>query len=119
MDKARKSPTVVSNTSPITNLTAIGRLDLLQKLFTHLHISQAVEEELFFGGQAWPGGQETKDAPWVEIHQVYDRHTVDALRLDLDAGESETIALPFSWRQILCWSTSRRDVGRQDISALT
>ena len=36
---------VVSNTSPLTNLAAIGQFDLLQSLFTRIHIAQAVEDE--------------------------------------------------------------------------
>ena len=29
----------------------------------------------------------------VQVHKVTDRHTVDALRLELDTGEAETIVL--------------------------
>jgi predicted nucleic acid-binding protein len=37
---------VVSNTSPLTNLAAIGQLNLLHRLFGHLDIAQAVWDEL-------------------------------------------------------------------------
>ena len=84
---------VVSNTSPLTNLAAIGRFDLLQKVLGHLHVSRAVAAELTAGGRNWPGALEVSRSPWIEVHTVQNRYTVDALRLELDAGEAETIAL--------------------------
>ena len=36
----------VSNTSPLTNLAAIGRLDLLKSLYDELHIAEGVWAEL-------------------------------------------------------------------------
>ncbi|MBK8050067.1 MAG: DUF3368 domain-containing protein [Anaerolineales bacterium] len=93
MDEARQSLIVVSNTSPLTNLAAIGQFDLLQKLFGSLYVCQAVIGELSADGQMWPGAAETNTASWIDVHRVVDRHTVDALRLGLDAGEAETIAL--------------------------
>ena len=33
---------VISNTSPLTNLAAIGQLGLLQQLYGRVHIAQAV-----------------------------------------------------------------------------
>ena len=37
---------VVSNTSPITNLAAIGQLDLLQQMYQRVIIPEAVFQEL-------------------------------------------------------------------------
>jgi uncharacterized protein len=93
MGEAGQPLIVVSNTSPLTNLAAIGQFGLLQDLFGRLHVCDAVLAELSSGGQAWPGATETESASWIEVHTVVDRHTVDALRLELDAGEAETIAL--------------------------
>jgi hypothetical protein len=45
---------VVSNTSPLTNLAAIGQFDLLRNLYDEIHIAQAVWEELNARGQHWP-----------------------------------------------------------------
>jgi hypothetical protein len=53
---------VVSNTSPLTNLAAIGQFDLLQALFGELHISTGVVNELSFGGGNWPGATEVETA---------------------------------------------------------
>jgi len=93
MGEAGQPLIIVSNTSPLTNLAAIGQFDLIQSLFGRLHICHAVMAELSSGGQTWPGARETEQASWIEVHTVVDRHTVDALRLELDAGEAETIAL--------------------------
>jgi len=89
---------VVSNTSPLTNLAAIGHFDLLQSLFGQLHLARAVVAELSSGGRSWPGAIETANAAWIEAHPVADRQTVDALRLELDAGEAETIVLALQLR---------------------
>jgi uncharacterized protein len=42
---------VVSNTSPLTNLAAIGDFDLLKELFGRIHIAQGVWHELNHGGR--------------------------------------------------------------------
>ena len=49
---------VVSNTSPLTNLAAIGQLGLLHQLYARAHIAQAVWDELNAGEQHWPGRDE-------------------------------------------------------------
>ncbi|AUB81800.1 DUF3368 domain-containing protein [Candidatus Thiodictyon syntrophicum] len=84
---------VVSNTSPLTNLAAIGAMGLLERLFGRLHIAEAVRLELEGDGHDWPGRAEVAAAPWVECHRIENRSLVLALSQDLDAGESETIAL--------------------------
>ena len=84
---------VVSNTSPLTNLAAIGAMGLLERLFGRLHIAEAVRLELEADGHDWPGRAEVAAAPWVECHRIENRSLVLALSQDLDAGESETIAL--------------------------
>jgi len=84
---------VVSNTSPLTNLAAIGQLDLLHLIYTQVHIAQGVWEELNAGGTRWPGCVEVSQATWVEKCVVQNQDLVAALRRDLDRGEAETIAL--------------------------
>lgn len=84
---------VVSNTSPVTNLAAIGRFELLRKLFGEIHIAQGVWEELNWGGRRHPGSQEAENASWVHRREVSDRAVTALLRRDLDLGESETLAL--------------------------
>jgi predicted nucleic acid-binding protein len=84
---------VISNTSPLTNLAAIGEMGLLERLFGRLHIAEAVRLELEAGGPDWPGRAEVAAASWVACHNVRNRSLVLALSQDLDPGESETIAL--------------------------
>lgn len=84
---------VVSNTSPLTNLAAIGQVDLLSQLYGRLHIAEGVWEELDAQGEHWPGRDEVADADWIERHTVRSYALVTALLRDLDRGESETIAL--------------------------
>ena len=84
---------VVSNTSPLTNLAAIGQLDLLHLLYGQVHIPEAVWRELNAEGKRWPGRDEVAAASWVERRAVLNGSLVTALRRDLDRGEAETIAL--------------------------
>ncbi len=84
---------VVSNTSPLTNLAAIGQLDLVRQLYAHLYIPLAVWEELRAPGVNWPGQDQVTTASWIERRLVGDRAVVTALRRDLDGGEAEAIAL--------------------------
>jgi len=84
---------VVSNTSPLTNLAAIGQFDLLGELYSEIHIAQGVWEELNAQGVRWPGSELVVAASWVELHTVENEALVRALRRDLDRGEAESIAL--------------------------
>ena len=84
---------VVTNTSPLTNLAAIGQFELLRRLFTTVHIPRGVWNELNAGERRWPGHDQVAAADWVEQHAVHDQALVTALRRDLDRGEAESIAL--------------------------
>lgn len=84
---------VVSNTSPLTNLAAIGQFDLLRTLFGEIHIADGVWYELNAGGRAHPGSREVDASAWIQRHAVGNSPLVRTLRRDLDAGEAETLAL--------------------------
>lgn len=84
---------IVSNTSPLTNLAAIGHFDLLRALFGEVHIADGVWQELNAGRRVNPGSREADAATWVRRHSLTDRPLVHALRRDLDLGEAETLAL--------------------------
>lgn len=84
---------VVANTSPLTNLAAIGQFDLLRRLYGQVHIPEGVWEELNAEGHRWPGRDEVAGVDWIERHAVQNRPLVTALQRDLDRGEAETIAL--------------------------
>ncbi len=84
---------VASNTSPLTNLAAIGQFDLLHQLYGDLHIPEAAWAELNAGGMTWPGRDEVATAAWVQRQDVQNTTAVTALLDDLDRGEAEAIVL--------------------------
>ena len=84
---------VVSNTSPIMNLAAIGKLELLQQLYNKVVIPQAVYSELTIEDEGQPGEQKIQTLKWIETRIVSDQSFVEALRGELDDGEAEAIAL--------------------------
>ena len=61
---------VVANTSPLTNLVAIGRFSLVQQLYGRLYIAEGVWEELNARSQHWPGRDEVAVADWIERYTV-------------------------------------------------
>lgn len=86
---------VFCNTSPISNLAVIGRLQILQRQFGIIHVPTAVLSELRrlehpFGKQAT---HQAHSAGWLRVCQLTDRSLSKVLNASLDAGESEAIAL--------------------------
>lgn len=84
---------VVSNTSPITNLAAIGKLDLIRKLYGKIYIPNAVWNELHAYGKSWPGTHEVENAAWILQTPAQNQILSNALQRDLDQGEAESLAL--------------------------
>ncbi|MEJ5311250.1 MAG: DUF3368 domain-containing protein [Anaerolineae bacterium] len=84
---------IVSNASPLINLARIGQLALLRELYGEIHIPDAVWQEVVIAGAGLPGAELVADAVWIKRHRVSNSTLVRALRQDLDAGESEAIAL--------------------------
>ena len=85
----------VSNTSPVSNLSMIGRLSLLQSQFTLVLIPLAVRNELErvpdTAAKASIG--RALDAGWLKVQPVINIGFAVALGNDLDAGEAEAIVL--------------------------
>lgn len=84
---------VVSNTSPLTHLAAIGQFGLLGQIYGQLSIAEGVWDELNAFEHAWSGRAETASASWLGRFEVRNTPLVETLRRDLDRGEAETIAL--------------------------
>lgn len=89
---------VVSNTSPISGLAIIGRLDVLRRQFGVVGIPEAVRRELRrlehrAGSLAI---EEALEQGWIEVKEVTDRDLARGLSSYLDAGEAEAIALASS-----------------------
>lgn len=87
---------VVSNTSPITNLAAVGHLDLLQALYAQITIPEEVRDELVLGGSGNnPGAREVMSEPWFVVVGVdaQERSKIVQAFPALDAGEVAALAL--------------------------
>lgn len=76
---------VVSDTSPITTLLQIGRVDLLHKLYGEVLIPEAVRSELSRLHQPLP--------EFFQCEPVLGRAAVGQLLMELDLGEAEAIVL--------------------------
>ncbi|MER3433540.1 MAG: DUF3368 domain-containing protein [Leptolyngbya sp. ERB_1_1] len=86
--------TVISNTSPISNLAAIGKLSLLQHVYGSITIPQAVADEIAKVATIYFQAASVPSQSWITIQAVKDLPTVQRLQSEkLDAGESEAIAL--------------------------
>jgi predicted nucleic acid-binding protein len=84
---------IVSNSTPLIALARIKRFSLLQKLFGEIIIPQAVYAEVVNASKGRPGSKELENADWIHCHQVSNRDLVTFLKISLDAGEAEAIAL--------------------------
>ena len=84
---------VVSNSGPLIALATVGKLELLHSLFGRICIPEAVYSEVVIRGKGQPGSTEVDAAEWIETLAVRDAFSVSLLREELDAGESEAIAL--------------------------
>jgi uncharacterized protein len=81
---------VISDTSPITNLIAIGRLGLLNKLFVDIVVPIGVYNELI----EIPRNETTlKDCNWIHVRETRNLITVAEFLNDLDQGEAEAISI--------------------------
>ncbi len=83
----------VSNSSPIMNLAAIGRLDVIKLKFGNVVIPDAVWRELVIDGKGKKGVEDIERVDWIKVQSVRDKALVKVLEKDLDNGESEAIAL--------------------------
>ncbi|NBC19367.1 MAG: DUF3368 domain-containing protein [Bacteroidetes bacterium] len=83
---------VVSDTSPIINLAAIGHLEVLRDLYGQVHIPDAVYEELTVDEQQ-PGAAEASIADWIVQRATGQNDLTAALLGEMDRGEAAAIAL--------------------------
>jgi hypothetical protein len=85
---SRSPPVHVSDTTAVTNLAAVGRLDLMQRIFGRIVIPEAVFRELTDHGDQIPGAVAARTASWIEIRPVVDHGLVGRLQ------QSFTLATP-------------------------
>lgn len=76
---------VVSDTSPVTALLAVGQCDLLLQLFGEVVIPPAVEAELRRGHSMLPA--------WLRVRGLQNQTSAGVYAKTVDRGEAEAIAL--------------------------
>ena len=100
--------TVISNTSPITNLAAVGQLPLLQQLYGNIIIPEAVYQELTSGGSEIPGATALHNFSWIQTQKVSNKILATSLEQELDLGEAEAITLAVELKASLILLDERR-----------
>jgi hypothetical protein len=85
--------TVVSNTSPLVNLAAIGEADLLKRLYSSLLVPNEVAAELQRLSTAHTRFRSVRLPEFVEVAKVQNPQVTIALAGELDSGEAAAIAL--------------------------
>jgi len=102
---------VVSDTSPITNLAAIGQLDLLRQLYKTIIIPQAVYDEMVAVNKVVPGAVEVQSLSWIQTKTVADVQRVTDIQTsqnNIDLGEAEAIILALELKANLLLMDERR-----------
>ena len=84
---------VVSDTSPVSNLILLGRLDILRKLFSEIIIPPAVDAEIRALKQFGKDLREYETAEWIKVIAPANLQKVQTLQVNLDEGEAQAIAL--------------------------
>jgi len=84
---------IVSNTSPISNLAAIGQLNLLQKLYDNIIIPITVYQEVIASGQTDPATLAIQNLDWIKIYPITNETLLRQLQIILDPGEASAITL--------------------------
>jgi predicted nucleic acid-binding protein len=84
---------IVSDTSPVSNLILIERLEILQKLFAEIIIPPAVHAEIIALKQFGKDLEEYQKAEWIKVIVPTNIQKVQTLQINLDEGEAQAIAL--------------------------
>lgn len=84
----------VTNSSVLIALSSIGQLELMERRFPDgVLLPQAVWKEVVETGTGRPGADRVARTSWLTVRPVTNTALVSSLRLELDEGESEAIAL--------------------------
>ena len=84
---------VVSDTTPLSELAKVGKLNILRDVFGEIVIPQEVYDEVTTGTH--PAVELVKSATWIEIRAVMDTQKVSDLQNanELDLGECAAMIL--------------------------
>lgn len=102
---------IVSDTSLITNLAAIGQLDLLHQLYSRVIIPQAVYNEMVGIDKVVPGAVEVQQLSWIQTQTVVNSQQVTEIQENqnnIDLGEAEAIILSLELKADLLLIDERR-----------
>ena len=92
---------VVSDTSPILNFDAVGKVHLLRDLYAEIVIPAAVQSEL-------SRNSIQLDPSWIRVLAAQNQGDVAILREQLDAGEAEAIVIALELRAELLLVDEKR-----------
>ena len=86
---------VVTNSTPLIELSKINRLDLLREVYGAILIPDEVYIEVVVDGTGKPGAAEVKAAEWIHCQSVADKDQISILQSQhsLHLGECATIVL--------------------------
>ena len=82
---------IVSDSSPMTSLAILNKLNILDRIFDEIYIPNAVYEEIT--QQNKPHSKELKNFDTNRVKQIQNQLAVQLLEKNLDTGESEAIVL--------------------------
>jgi len=102
---------VISDTSPITNLAAIGQLDLLRQLYETIIIPLAVYDEMVAVDKIVSGAVEVQTFDWIQAQTVVNAQSIRNIQTtheDIDLGEAEAIILALELKANLILMDERR-----------
>jgi uncharacterized protein len=105
---------VISDTSPISSLLAIDRINLLPDLYSKVIIPEGVKEELLRIESRRTIIESLLLEDWLEVKQIRDQDIFNKIFAILDKGESEaiTLCLELGADLILIDETKGRHVAR-------
>ena len=84
---------VVSDTSPISNLILVERLDILRELFSDVIVPPAVDREIKALKALGKDIRDYEAAGWIKVSTPSDWRKVNTMKTRLDEGEAEAITL--------------------------
>ena len=86
---------IVTNSTPLIELSKINQLDLLREVYGAVHIPEEVYIEVVVEGAGKPGAADVKAAGWIYCQSVVDKDRIRNLQSQhsLHLGECATIVL--------------------------
>lgn len=84
---------IVSNTTPLINFYSIERMDILENLFNKIVIPEAVSIEISKKDNKFKGINNLLTLNFIQVSTIHNKTFAETLKLDIDDGESEAIAL--------------------------